>query len=85
MSYSLTSICKKTDEAIADFEKGVAANPDPVLMIRTGRALLAAKKPDEAITWFQKAIDAPDIPPQIKNIAVADKERAEKSKPTASK
>lgn len=76
---------KKTDEAIADFEKGVAANPDPILMIRTGRALLAARKPDEAITWFQKAIDAPGIQPQIKDIAEHDKERAEKSKPSASK
>jgi len=76
---------KKTDEAIADFEKGVAVNPDPILMIRTGRALLAAKKPDEAITWFQKAIDSPDIPPNIKNIAQNDKDRAQKSKPTASK
>ena len=47
-------------------------------MIRTGRALLAAKKPDEAITWFQKAIDSPGIPPQIKSIAESDKARARK-------
>jgi tetratricopeptide (TPR) repeat protein len=76
---------KKTDEAIADFEKGIEANPDPILMVRTGRALLAAKKPDEAIMWFQKVIDSPDAPAQIKTIAQSDKARAEKSKPTASK
>jgi tetratricopeptide (TPR) repeat protein len=71
---------KKTDEAVADFEKGITANPDPVLMIRTGRALLTAKKPDEAIVWFDKAINAPDVPAQIKNIAENDKKRAEQSK-----
>jgi tetratricopeptide (TPR) repeat protein len=71
---------KKTDEAVADFEKGIEANPDPILMIRTGRALLTAKKPDEAITWFDKAINAPDVPAQIKNIAQNDKTRAQQSK-----
>lgn len=71
---------KKTDEAVADFEKGIEANPDPILMIRVGRALLAAKKPDEAITWFDKAINAPDVAPQIKNIAQNDKTRAQQSK-----
>jgi tetratricopeptide (TPR) repeat protein len=66
--------------AIAFFQKGIDANPDPILMIRTGRALLTAKKPDDAITWFDKAINAPNVPAQIKNIAVADKQRAEQSK-----
>jgi hypothetical protein len=49
-------------------------------MIRTGRALLTAKKTDEAIVWFDKAINAPNVPAQIKNIAVADKQRAEQAK-----
>jgi tetratricopeptide (TPR) repeat protein len=76
---------KKTDEAVADFEKGVAVNPDPILMIRTGRALLAAKRYDDAVTWFQKAIDSPDVPANIKDIAQHDKDRATKAKPAASK
>lgn len=71
---------KKTEEAVADFEKGLAANPDPILMIRTGRALLTAKKPDEAITWFDKAINTPNVSSQIKNIAENDKARAQQSK-----
>jgi tetratricopeptide (TPR) repeat protein len=73
-------IRKKTEEAVADFQKGIEANPDPVLMIRTGRALLTAKKPDEAIVWFDKALASPDAPEQIKNIAKNDKQRAEQSK-----
>ena len=71
---------KKTDEAIAYFQKGIELNPDPVLMIRAGRALLAAKKPDEAITYFQKVMDSPDAPAQIKSIAQADRVRAVQAK-----
>jgi tetratricopeptide (TPR) repeat protein len=71
---------KKTDEAVADYQKGIDANPDPILMIRVGRALLAAKKYDDAIGWFQKAMDSPDAQPQIKSIAQADKVRALQSK-----
>lgn len=71
---------KKTDEAIADFEKGVDANPDPILMIRTGRALLVAKKPDDAIVWFDKVINSADAPAQYKNIAQNDKTRALQAK-----
>ena len=77
---------KKTDEAVADFQKGVEANPDPVLMIRTGRALLAAKKYDDAIGWFQKVMDSNDAPAQIKSIAQADRVRAIQAKgPAAAK
>jgi tetratricopeptide (TPR) repeat protein len=77
---------KKTDEAVTDFEKGIAANPDPVLMIRAGRALLAAKKPDEAITYFEKVMNSPDAPAQIKSIAQADRVRAVQAKgPAAAK
>ena len=57
-------------------------DPDPVLMIRTGRALLAAKKPDEAITYFQKVMDSADAPAQIKSIAQADRVRAMQAKGT---
>jgi len=67
---------KKPDEAVADYEKGLAANPDPILMIRTGRALFAAKKYDEAIAWDQKAMDSIDAPANIKSIAQADRARA---------
>jgi tetratricopeptide (TPR) repeat protein len=74
---------KKNEEAVADFEKGVAANPDPVLLIRTGRALLADKKPDEAITYFEKVMNDAQAPAQIKSIAQADRVRAIQAKGTA--
>jgi tetratricopeptide (TPR) repeat protein len=76
---------KKNDEAITDFEKGVALNPDPVLLIRTGRAQLAAKKYDDAIANFEKVMNAPDAPAQIKSIAQADRVRAVQAKGPAAK
>jgi tetratricopeptide (TPR) repeat protein len=74
---------KKYDDALAEYQKGVDADPDPLLMIRAGRALMAAKKYDEAITWFDKAIGAPGVSDQIKSIATSDKGRATQLKAQA--
>ena len=68
---------KKYDDAMADFQKGVDLNPDPVIMIRAGRALLVARKPEEAIQWFDKAAASPLAHAQIKQIAASDKTRAQ--------
>jgi tetratricopeptide (TPR) repeat protein len=77
---------KKIDEAIADFQKGVEAFPDPLLMIRLGRAFYAARKYDDAIVWYQKVLDSSDAPAQYKNIAKQDKDRAIQAKgPAAAK
>jgi tetratricopeptide (TPR) repeat protein len=73
---------KKTDDAIADFQKGLDALPDPLLMIRLGRALYTAKKYDDAIGWDQKVMDSADAPAQYKSIAQADKARATMAKQT---
>lgn len=73
---SAAVVRKKFDDAMADFQKAVDLDSDPVIMIRAGRALLAARKPDEAIEWFDKAAAAPKANDQIKKIAAADKTRA---------
>ena len=73
---TIALVQKKNDEAIAAFQKGVELNPDPIIMIRAGRAMLAAKKYDEAIDWFDKAAASPDASAQIKQIAMSDKTRA---------
>jgi tetratricopeptide (TPR) repeat protein len=71
---------KKPDEAVADFQKGLDAYPDPLLMIRLGRVLYTAKKYDEAISWDQKVMDDADAPAQVKSIAQADRARAIQAK-----
>lgn len=68
---------KKTDEAIEDFQKGVDASPDPLLILRLGRALAAEKKYTEAIAWDDKVINNADVPDQYKNYAKGDKSRFE--------
>jgi tetratricopeptide (TPR) repeat protein len=67
---------KKMDEAVADYEKGLALIPDAGLMLRAGRALEASQKYDDAIRWFDKVIASPDADPQFKDIAGKDKARA---------
>jgi len=49
-------------------------------MVRTGRALIAAKKPDEAIVWFDKVLSREDLPPNVKQIVESDKARAKQLK-----
>jgi tetratricopeptide (TPR) repeat protein len=73
---------KKADEAIADYEKGLALTPDPGLMIRAGRALEAFQKYDDALGWFDKAIASPEADAQLKYVAAKDKVRvaAEKAR-----
>ena len=72
----------KPDEAIVDFENGLALLPDPVLMVRTGRALEASGKYDAALAWFDKALAAPKASAQIRDVAAKDKVRvaAEKAR-----
>ena len=73
---------KKADEAIADFEKGLALTPEPGLMVRAGRALEAFQKYDDALGWFDKAIASPEADAQLKDVAAKDKTRvaAEKAR-----
>jgi tetratricopeptide (TPR) repeat protein len=67
---------KKMDEAIADYEKGLALTPDAGLMLRAGRALEASQKYDEAIKWFDKALASPGADDDFKEVARRDKARA---------
>ncbi|HZL56393.1 MAG TPA: tetratricopeptide repeat protein [Bryobacteraceae bacterium] len=67
----------KIDDANTDFQKVAELDTDPTDMIRAGRALLDAKKPDQAIQWFDKAAAFPNATDQIKKIAASDKARAQ--------
>jgi tetratricopeptide (TPR) repeat protein len=67
----------KIDDANAAFQKVADMDTDPTDLIRAGRALLDAKKPDQAVQWFDKAANSANANDQIKKIAASDKARAQ--------
>jgi tetratricopeptide (TPR) repeat protein len=75
----VATVRKKNDDAIAAYQKGVEVSPDPLMMIRLGRALAAAKRYDEAVSWDEKVMNS-DAPAQYKSFAQADRVRAIQAK-----
>jgi predicted Zn-dependent protease len=65
---------------MTNYQKAIDLTPDPLIMIRAGRVMLAANKPDDAITWFDKAASAPNSDARVKQIAAQDKSRATQMK-----
>jgi hypothetical protein len=50
---------------------------DPTDLIRGGRALIDAKKYEQAVVWLDKAASHPNANAQVKSIAASDKARAQ--------
>ena len=73
---------KKYDVAIAEYKLAIetAANPDPATMVRLGAVYNIAGKPDDAIAVIDKLLAMPDVHPQIKQFAQAEKARAVQAK-----
>ncbi len=73
---------KKYDVAIAEFKQAVdgAATPDPASMVRLGQVYNQAGKPDDAIAILDKVMAIPDVNPQIKQFAQAERVRAIQAK-----
>jgi tetratricopeptide (TPR) repeat protein len=71
---------KKYDEAISNFKQAIAiaATPDPSTWVRLGQAYEDAHKWDEASDAFDKAVNAPNVPAQVK--AIANNKKAEVAK-----
>jgi tetratricopeptide (TPR) repeat protein len=67
---------KKYVEAAEHFKAAIAAQPDPVRMLKAGNAFRLAKKYDEAIAMFDQAIASPDANDQVKNLAESEKKQA---------
>lgn len=74
---------KKFDDAKTNIQKSMDLYPDPVDMLRDGRAYLDAKRYDDAMGWFDKAAASPAADDQIKRIASSDKTRAQTLKKAA--
>jgi tetratricopeptide (TPR) repeat protein len=73
---------KKYDAAASEFKLATetANTPQPATFVRMGGAYTDAGKPDDAIAALDKVLAMPNIPDQIKQVAQAEKARAEKAK-----
>lgn len=74
------SLRKKYDDSIADFKQAldVQSTPDPATMVRMGQVYLDAGKLDDAAAAFDRALNTPNLNPQVK--AVAETKKAEVAK-----
>jgi tetratricopeptide (TPR) repeat protein len=82
-SFALAAVLrKKYDVAIAEFKEAVngAATPDPATMVRLGQAYNVAGKPDDAVAILDKVMAIPDLNPQIRQYAQAERVRAIQAK-----
>ena len=73
---------KNYDVAAKEFGTAVstAANPDPATMVRLAQAQNLAGKPDDALATIDKLNAIPDLHPQIKQVAQAERVRAIQAK-----
>lgn len=69
---------KKSDVAETEFKAalGNEAKPDPGIMVRLGMAYSQGGKYDEAIAMFDKVMAMPDVNPQFRQYAQAERVRA---------
>jgi tetratricopeptide (TPR) repeat protein len=82
-AFALTAqLRKKYDVAIAEYKQAVdgAATPDPTTMVRFGQCYVQAGKPDDAIAILDKVMAMPNLHPQIRQFAQAERVRAIQAK-----
>jgi tetratricopeptide (TPR) repeat protein len=73
---------KKYDDGAAEFKLATETSPEPqpATFIRMAGAYTDGGKPDQAIAALDKVLGMPNLPDQIKQVAQAEKTRAEKVK-----
>jgi tetratricopeptide (TPR) repeat protein len=73
---------KKYDVAAGEFKTATetASTPQPATYIRMAGAYTDSGKPDQAIAALNKVLAMANLPDQIKKVAQAEKDRAEKAK-----
>ena len=76
------SLRKKYDDAVADYKQALdtQSTPDPATMVRLGQAYVDGGKFDEAAATFDKALNSPNLSPQVKAVAEAKKAEVAKKK-----
>jgi tetratricopeptide (TPR) repeat protein len=71
---------KKYDVAQTEFKTAADSVPQPATLIRLAGSYTDGGKPAEAIAALDKVLAMPNLPDQIKQVAQAEKARAEKAK-----
>ncbi len=71
---------KKYDVAVTEFKTALENSQEPATSVRLGAAYNQAGKYDEAIAVLDKVMAQPDVNPQIKQFAQAEKVRATQAK-----
>lgn len=71
---------KKYDDAINELKIAVESSADVATSVRLGQAYNFAGKHDEAIAVLDKVMASADAPPQIKQVAQAERARAVQAK-----
>jgi tetratricopeptide (TPR) repeat protein len=73
---------KNYDDAIAKFKMALetASNPDPATSLRLAIAYNRSGKPDQAIKLLDQMLADPNVHPQIKQFAQAEKVQAQQAK-----
>lgn len=74
------NVRKKYDVAIANYKSALDLNNDSATMVRLAQTYNLAGKPDDAIALADKVMAIPDVNPQIKQFAQAEKARATQAK-----
>jgi tetratricopeptide (TPR) repeat protein len=74
------SLRKKYDDAIGDYKQAISFSASPETYIRLGQAYEDAGKLDDASEAFDKALNAPNVLPQVKSIAQTKKQEVAKRK-----
>jgi tetratricopeptide (TPR) repeat protein len=76
------AVRKNYDLAITEYKAAVelAKPPDPATQVRLGAAYNQAKRYDEAIAILDQVMAAPDVHPQVRQIAQAERVRAIQAK-----
>ncbi len=78
---------KKNDDAVAAYKQAisVASAPDSTVWVRLGQVYLDSGKLDDATDAFDKALNDPTAPPQVKSIAQDKKAEVAKKKAAGAK
>jgi len=87
-AFALENVLKKKyDVAISEFKEAIdgAASPDPVTMVRLGQCYNQAGKHDDAVAILDKVMATPNLNPQIRQFAQAERVRAVQAKGPAAK